>query len=208
MKKYLYVVADVLTLSRIFPCAVLMVIFTILGVHPSWALAVFVIGELTDAFDGPAAVKWKYPEALEKRLWWRVHKIAFDMTADMVLGATTLAYVAFRTYQFGMTLAIIVIVVGVPLHVFLVYWLKPRYPKVARTVMLARRRFAYVPMIAVVIIVLLLAATVGTETELTWKVIWQTKSFWIWVGIGVVLGAVVAVYKRDRLMQLIRGEKL
>ena len=206
MKRYLCIVADVLTLSRICPFACLLVIFTVMGVPPIWALVVTAAGELTDAFDGPAAGKWPYSEHLEKRLWWRRYKVGFDMAADMILGAAALLYIAFHTYPFGMTMLKGAFVIGVPLQAIVVFWLVPNYPKLARKVIMVRRKFVYVPMIAVSIVMLLLAATVGTEAELTWELVRQTEEFWVWLGIGVVTGILLAIYKLDRLQEVLRGE--
>ena len=205
MKVPLYWVADVLTSSRIFPFAFMMVIFTIVGAPPWMALVVFSAGELTDAFDGPAANRWPYPEYLEKRLWWRKRKVEFDMAADMILGVSALAYIAFRTYPIGMMLAKLVVIVGVVVQVLVVFWLNPQLPRLARTVILIRRRSLYVPLVAMVIVILLLAATVGIEAQVTWEVMW-TSGFVMWLVFGISIGIVLVWYKWDRLVEVIRGE--
>ena len=100
-----YHIADILTASR-FIFAMVIIAFTLFAASPAKVLAVFIIGEITDAVDGPAATKWPYPEKLEKSLWWRVNKVAFDIAADMTLGIATLIYTAMYTYPFGRVMLI------------------------------------------------------------------------------------------------------
>ena len=199
-----YHIADALTSSR-FLFALAIVVMTIVGAPPVWVLIAFVIGELTDAADGPAAAKWPYPAELEQSLWWRIHKVGFDQAADMVLGFSALTYVALYTYPFGMVLLQIALTVGVILQLLVVLVLKPLAPKLAEWVILLRRSLLYVPAIGAVIIMLLLKTTV--VGELTWGNVWQSESLKVCLTLGVLAGIVLAYLKRDRIVEVTRKTK-
>jgi len=131
----------------------------------------------------------------------------FDMVADITLGVAALLYVAIHTYAFGARFAEAVVVVGLALQ-FMVVILKrsPEYAKIAEGLILTRRRWLYGPLIAVVVIILLLASTVGTESELTWSAVMTAGWFWFWLGVAVVMGIILVWYKWDRLCEVLRKD--
>lgn len=200
-----YHVADLLTASRYFFAAVI-ILLTITAAPPVWVLAIFVIGELTDAADGPASSRWPYPDEWEKRLWWRVHKVVFDMAADMALGIAALIYVAAHTYAFGRTLCIVSIMIGTISQLMVVYVLPPPDRSLfTKGLILLRRALLYIPAIAAVMIMLLLKATV--PGELTWEAISRSDSLKVWLSIGAIIGAVLFYLKRDRVVEVARRIK-
>lgn len=178
---------------------------TVAGAPPIWVLATFVIGELTDAADGPAAGKWPYPAELEQRLWWRIHKVGFDQAADMVLGAAALVYVALYTYPFGMVLLKVALAVGISLQLLVVLVLKPLTPKLANWVILLRRGLLYIPAIGAVIIMLLLKATVSGEPTL--ENILGNTTLKVCLVLSILASAVLAYLKRDRIVEVTRKRK-
>ena len=201
MKKYH--IADILTASR-FVFAMMIVAMTFFAASPAKVLAVFVIGEITDAADGPAASRWPYPEKLEKTLWWRVNKVAFDMTADIALGVATLFYMAEHTYPFGAVLLKGALIIGAVTQFAVLFILPPADTSAfTKNLILFRRAFLYVPTIAAAVILLLLKATI--PGELTWAAVQTSEAFLLWLGIGLAIGAALFYLKWDRVIQVARG---
>ena len=200
-----YHIADILTASRFF-FAALIIAMTLWGSHPGKVLAIFAIGEMTDAADGPAATKWPYPDELEERLWWRVNKVAFDIVADMTLGTAVLAYTALHTYSFGVVLMVGSLLLGAVTQLLVVYVLpSPEKSLFTKYLILVRRALLYVPTIIAVVIMLLLKATV--PGELTWEAVGNSSLFKIWLAIGLSIGGVMFYIKRDRIVEVARNMK-
>ena len=80
MKKYL---ADILTAMR-FVLATTLLVFAFAGGSLGTAFWLFVLGELTDAFDGTCATKWPFPK--NKTPKYRKYAAKFDMFTDTYLG--------------------------------------------------------------------------------------------------------------------------
>ena len=85
MKKYL---ADILTLIRII-LAIILIVFAVLpsesdDVH-AVVFSLFVLGELTDAFDGTCATRWPFPK--NKTPKYRKYAAVYDIFADILLAA-------------------------------------------------------------------------------------------------------------------------
>ena len=85
MKKYL---ADILTLIRII-LAIILIVFAVLTSESDDVQAVvfsiFVLGELTDAFDGTCATRWPFPK--NKTPKYRKYAAVYDIFADILLAA-------------------------------------------------------------------------------------------------------------------------
>ena len=79
MKKYF---ADILTFTRFILSIVLLVLAFTNG-DLSTGFLIFVIGELTDAFDGTCATKWPFPK--NKTPKYRKYAAKYDMFTDMLL---------------------------------------------------------------------------------------------------------------------------
>ncbi|MBQ6375580.1 CDP-alcohol phosphatidyltransferase family protein [Candidatus Saccharibacteria bacterium] len=81
MKKYL---ADILTLIR-FILAVVLLVLVFTGGDLGVAFLIFVIGELTDAFDGTCATKWPFPKGKAPK--YRKYAAKYDIFVDTLLAA-------------------------------------------------------------------------------------------------------------------------
>jgi len=195
-----YHIADILTASRFFFTAIILVM-TFTAAPAAWVLVVFAIGELTDAADGPAAIRWPYPDELEQSLLWRRQKVVFDIAADMALGISALIYVALHTYPFGMTLLVGALSIGTVTQLLVVFVLpSPDKSKFTKWLVLLRRAFLYIPAVISVAVMLLLKATV--PGELTVEALSRSIALRVWVGIGLAIGAALFYLKRDRIVQV------
>lgn len=98
MKKYH--LADLFTLLEvILACTLLIMAF--LGTPADYALWVFVAGELCDAFDGPCARRWHYPNDGKYR-WWRRYNVEIDQISDIMLAFACGIYLIWRvSVSFG-----------------------------------------------------------------------------------------------------------
>lgn len=90
MKKYL---ADLLTLIR-FILAIILIVLSFTGGALSAGFLVFVLGELTDAFDGTCATKWPFPK--NKTPWYRKYAAKYDMLTDGLIIAAMLLFFIMR----------------------------------------------------------------------------------------------------------------
>ncbi len=90
MKKYH--LADALTVIEII-MAFILIGMTIHPVPADIAIWFFVIGELADAFDGPCARRWPYPDDGKKR-WWRVPKTVkrIEHLSDIFIAVSCMFY--------------------------------------------------------------------------------------------------------------------
>lgn len=88
--KYL---ADILTFSRIV-LAIVLFYLACSRVEIGVALGVFLLGELTDAFDGTCATKWPFPK--NKVPWYRKYAAKYDMFADALLAFSMIVFFTFR----------------------------------------------------------------------------------------------------------------
>ena len=79
MKKYL---ADLLTLLRLIISLVLLAM-AFFGGEIGIAFILFILGELTDAFDGTCATKWPFPKNHTPK--YRKYAAKYDMFTDILL---------------------------------------------------------------------------------------------------------------------------
>ena len=82
--------ADILTLSRLI-IACIMLVLDIIGTPAEVIFILFIIAELTDAFDGTCARKWPFPK--NKTPKYRKYAAKFDMFADVILCGAQVLYV-------------------------------------------------------------------------------------------------------------------
>lgn len=90
MKKYF---ADLLTFTRIILSITLIVMAFSYG-DIGIGFLVFVIGELTDAFDGTCAAKWPFPK--NKIPKYRKYAAKYDMFADILLIISVMLFFLMR----------------------------------------------------------------------------------------------------------------
>lgn len=96
--------ADLLTLTRLI-LAIALFVMAIVGGTPEVAFIIFIIAELTDAFDGTCARKWPFPK--NKTPKYRKYAAKFDMVSDVTL---TGAQVLFMTNQINLPIGLAIII--------------------------------------------------------------------------------------------------
>ena len=156
MKKYL---ADLLTLTRFILSVVLIVLAFVNGSIAAGFL-IFVLGELTDAFDGTCATKWPFPK--NKTPKYRKYAAKYDMLTDALLAFAMILFFIFRVnFVAGIIIFATYTVIGLTIE-FIVYGKMFGHPddctknsltmrnfKKAKKIILMRRKF-YLAMIALV----------------------------------------------------------
>lgn len=90
MKKYL---ADILTLAR-FLLALLMIGWGVGGGSVAVGFVLFMLAELTDAFDGTCSRKWPFKKGEEP--WYRKYAVKYDMWTDALLWFAAVLFFALR----------------------------------------------------------------------------------------------------------------
>lgn len=96
--------ADLLTGTR-FVLAIVLLVLAFVGSPAENAFIIFLVAELTDAFDGTCARKWPFPKG--KAPWYRKYAAQYDMISDVLLAA---AQVLFCTLQVNMVAGLVVII--------------------------------------------------------------------------------------------------
>ena len=186
MQKYF---ADILTLARLILSLTLFVLaFT--GADSGLAFVLFMLGELTDAFDGTCATKWPFPKG--KAPWYRKYSVKYDMLADVLLSVgMALFFILQVNLVAGLiigvgysTLAIIIDFVvygklfGHP-DDFAKHSLSARNFKLAKKVVLARRNL-YVALIALVAVWSLWASSWDIFVKITTTIILAIVASFLW----------------------------
>lgn len=187
MKKYL---ADILTFSR-FILAIILIILAIFGGDIGAGFLVFVLAELTDAFDGTCAAKWPFPK--NKVPKYRKYAVKYDMYADAL---TAMAVILFFTLRVNLTVGLIIFIgFGLIALVIeaIVYGrlfghpddctpnsLTKRNFKLAKKIVLARRML-YVALIALVAFWLLYASAWPLTIKIIITLITLIVGAFLWV---------------------------
>lgn len=189
MKK-LYYLADVLTLCEVIAG------FILLGMAfakspAEHALWVFIFGELCDAFDGPCARRWKYPNDGKIR-WWRVHVKAIEHLSDIFIAVACMTYLMFNNAHPAITrgavsLGIFIIVYCAGTE-FLLHDEELTALQHDRIILVRRWIYAFVGLGGG--IYLLIMAT-G----------WYELTKLIAIGTGLIIGLILFIYKLDRALK-------
>jgi len=85
--------ADILTFIR-FCLSIALFILCFTGGSLGAALTIFLLGELTDAFDGTAAAKWPFPRGKIPK--YRKYAAKYDMITDTLLAAAMALFFIMR----------------------------------------------------------------------------------------------------------------
>lgn len=180
IKRVACYLADILTLTRIF-LAVFLLFIVIFNFKAEWALIVFAIGELTDAFDGTCSKKWPFEKGKEPK--YRKYAEKYDIFADVFLISMMALYVVVRVNPW-MWLVLIAVAVNCTIVELIAYHrimghpndcspnsLYAKNPRFAEKLLLARRTLVYLPSIAAAIVLTLFATS------------WPIEAKWIVLGV-------------------------
>ena len=96
--------ADLLTFSRLI-LAFVIIILALIGGPPELVFILFIVAELTDAFDGTCARKWPFPK--DDTPEYRKYAAKFDMFSDVCL---TGAQVLYMTLQINTIVGAMIII--------------------------------------------------------------------------------------------------
>lgn len=155
MKRYF---ADILTLIR-FALAIILFILAFIGGDLIAGFLVFVLGELTDAFDGTCATRWPFPK--NKTPKYRKYASKYDMIVDILLAFAMFLFFTIRvTLIGGLVLGVTYIIAAIIIDLIvygkilghpddcLPHSLMKRNFTLAKKVILARR-MVYIALIAI-----------------------------------------------------------
>lgn len=200
--------ADILTAIRLGFTVALFVI-TATGGSLGVGFLLFVLGELTDAFDGACAMRWPFPK--NKTPKYRKYAAKYDMVVDISLALTMELFFLIRVNWVGG----VIIGVGYPLAAviidFIVYGKLLGHPDdytkrslaahnfpLAKKIILARRR-VYVSLIALVAAWTLYASD--------WDMVAKTVTTVIAVAISIFLWFFLAQRRRNISRDAVKIEK-
>lgn len=170
MKKYL---ADILTFTRIILAIVLITIAVIPNESKDLnciAFSLFVLGELTDAFDGTCATKWPFPKGKAPK--YRKYAAVYDIVADILLAAgLALFFLNKINLTLGLTVGIVYSVIAIALD-FIIYGKFLGHPDTATKNSMMHKNFDLAKTIVLtrrnIYLALIFAATTVTLYDSSW----------------------------------------
>ncbi len=170
MKKYL---ADILTFTRIILAIILIAIAVIPNESKDLnciAFSLFVLGELTDAFDGTCATKWPFPKGKAPK--YRKYAAVYDIVADILLaGGLALFFLNKINLTLGLTVGIVYSVIAIALD-FIIYGKFLGHPDTATKNSLVHKNFDLAKTIVLtrrnIYLALIFAATTVTLYDSSW----------------------------------------
>ncbi|MBR2831187.1 CDP-alcohol phosphatidyltransferase family protein [Candidatus Saccharibacteria bacterium] len=93
-----YYLADILTFTRLI-LAIVLIFMAIFGGDLGAGFLVFILGELTDAFDGTCAAKWPFPKGRAPK--YRKYAAKYDMWIDALLALAMALFFTLRVSLVG-----------------------------------------------------------------------------------------------------------
>ena len=195
----MYYLADVLTLLRVVGTAAILGLAGFGNAADTLTvLVLFVLSELTDAFDGMAARRWPYPQD-GKRRWWRTYAEEIDQIADLALGGAATLFVGLHLAP-GLALAIAVGVVGFALPVQV--WRQYRIRRIPyeecdplRVRVILARRWLYLVALAALILCMLGHLVLSLPAAARGQVVAALAVVLVIIAVGLIW------LKRDRLVR-------
>lgn len=181
--------ADLLTLTR-FILAIVLLFLSFTRVEIATGFLIFILGELTDAFDGTCATKWSFPK--DKTPWYRKYAAKYDMLSDALLAFAMIVFFVFRVdFVAGLVIFLVYSVVALAVE-YTVYGKLFGHPddctknslmkkdfKRAKKIVMARRNF-YLALIALVATWTLYASEWPLAAKITITVIALAISTFLW----------------------------
>jgi len=138
MKKYLCYLADILTFIRVVLSCIL-IWNAFYGSSVGLGFVLFVLAELTDAFDGYCSRRWPY--AARKEPWFRKYAVKYDMFADAFLWFAVVLFFTFRVDIWAGLILFEVTLLGCGVVELLVYGKFFGHPDDCLSFSLCRRNF-------------------------------------------------------------------
>ncbi len=181
--------ADILTFSRIILSIILIIIsFTASPLYVGFLI--FIIGELTDAFDGTCATRWPFPKNQIPK--YRKYAVKYDMFADGLLAFSMMLFFTLRVNLVaGLIIAISYVVIATIIE-FVVYGkfmghpdnctknsLMKRNFRLAKSIVMTRRN-VYLALIALVATWTLYASEWNMSVKITITVIAAVICLFLW----------------------------
>ena len=130
--------ADLLTLSR-FILAIGLLVLAFANGSAEAAFIVFLVAELTDAFDGTCARKWPFPKGKEPA--YRKYAAKYDMISDVLLAAAQVLFCTIRVNMIAGLVVILFYVLGCGILELVVYGKLFGHPDNCTPHSLTRRNF-------------------------------------------------------------------
>ena len=187
--------ADTLTLLRLL-LAIVFFIWTGIGGEASWAFMIFVMGELTDAFDGTLAAKYPFPK--NKIPKYRKYSAIFDMVTDILLAfALALYFIVRVNLVAGLIITIGYIVIATIIE-FVVYGRMLGHPDTARPNSLLQRNFPLAKKIILARRNLYLACLFLVATWTLYSATWPLAAKIVITVIGVTVSIILWFYLSQR----------
>ena len=144
----------------------------------------FLIGILSDAFDGIAARRWPYTPTENARYPWRKDPHAFDNAADLSLSTAALLGVTFSLLSFWGAITTVVAVASVSLMFVEAVELAAKTDVKRAERIDVTHGFVYGAELFAMLVVMT----------------WQASEHWLWVVVGyIVLACPLLWAKRDRI---------
>ncbi|MBQ8985166.1 CDP-alcohol phosphatidyltransferase family protein [Candidatus Saccharibacteria bacterium] len=181
--------ADILTFSRII-LAIILFMLSFTRIEIATGFLIFIIGELTDAFDGTCASRWPFPK--NKTPKYRKYAAKYDMLADALIAFSMIIFFTFRVdFVAGLIIFLTYSVIALIIE-YAVYGKLLGHPddctknslmrknfKKAKKIIMARRMF-YLFLIALVATWTLYASGWGLAAKITITVIAVIISIILW----------------------------
>ena len=187
--------ADLLTLSR-FVLAIVLFCLALFGGAPEAAFIIFLIAELTDAFDGTCARKWPFPK--NKTPKYRKYAAKYDMITDALLAV---AQVLFLTLRVNLLAGLIIIgyyfVSGVILEL-IIYGKLFGHPDDCTNWSLAQKNFPLAKKIVLTRRYLYVIGLVITGVFVLFATAWPTAVKYILVGLSCLILVFLWFFLRQR----------
>lgn len=187
--------ADILTLGRFILTGVL-VWLAFVNLPIEVGLCIFLLGELTDAFDGTLATKFPFPK--DKTPKYRKYASLYDMLADTLLMVAMALFFILRVNWLAGVIMVGAYGVCAVIIDLVVYGRILGHPDTAHKGSLMRKKPAVAKKVILTrrMVYIMLIAVVGMWT--LWACSWSTLVKGILTGVAVVAAGILWVFLKQR----------